>query len=509
MNLASLTLLSVLLSYCSASILRGGLNKNTSRHLKRSSSGDGGSTATIRNGDCEICSRNNKENKPSSLKIQYRSNGMNSYYQNSNKATCTAGTYPPATTISVDGFGDYDVNNGDTFVLNGNFGAETTFQIGDSNKSCMLHTSCSVPLVAGDQIGPFLILGSDDDELCSPKEEDTSCVICDKSNKVRPEFLTVRYHTDGSNSKYQSEDKASCRSGTYPDQSTITAEGQRFDVSDGEIFTLYPYDGRFDAETDIEWSNNDVKCNIHTSCSVPLVVGDRIGPFEILAGNDCKVSSSEVPSQTPSNQPSTQPSVMPSQIPSYLPSMSPSEIPSTRPSKFPSETPTEPPTVLPSDKPSMMQSLEPSHKPSEMPSQAPSASCLKAEVRKVTDGNTNKVVVDIDFSYEDKGPVASDWVGLYPCEDQNLTTPFSKEPAIWAYTCYNRNCRNEPTTKGVGSFTFDDATIPNFGSQGIYNELEDLIVADVPACYIALLNRIDGDSAPPYYNICVGNEITL
>mmetsp|Transcript_9601 Transcript_9601/g.14820 ORF Transcript_9601/g.14820 Transcript_9601/m.14820 type:complete len:487 (-) Transcript_9601:91-1551(-) len=485
MNFAYLTL-SLLLSSCSASI-RGSFNENHNRHLKHSGSSNDGGAVTVRDGDCEICSRNNKDNKPTSLMIQYSSNGVNSYYQNANKATCTEGTYPSSTTISVDGFGDFDVSDGDTFVLNGHFGAETTFEIEDSD-SCMFHTSCSVPLVAGDQIGPFLILGSD--EICSSggEEEDSECVICDESNKVRPEFLTVRYHADGANSKYQNENKASCRSGSYPNQSTITAEGQTFDVSDGEIFSLYPRGDRFDAETDFTWSDSNTECYIHTSCSVPLVVGDRIGPFEILAGNDCEISS-EIPSQTPS----------------AAPSMMPSEKPSTQPSGSPSGSPSVLPSFMPSDKPSSMPSSKPSSVPSDIPSQAPSDSCIEAEVRRLAG---NKVVVDIAFSYNDKGPVASDWVGLYPCEDENLTPPFSKEPAIWAYTCYNRNCRFEPFANGVRNFTFDDATVPNFGTQGIYNKLED-IIAEKPGCYVALLNRIDGDSPPPYYNICIGNEIEL
>merc|ERR1712232_1180975 len=49
---------------------------------------------------------------------------------------------------------------------------------------------------------------------------------------------------------------------------------------------------RFDAETYFEFVNTNEEedgrsCYIHTSCSVPLVQGDRIGPFEVLGGNEC------------------------------------------------------------------------------------------------------------------------------------------------------------------------------------------------------------------------------
>jgi len=144
----------------------------------------------------------------------------------------------------------------------------------------------------------------------------------------------------------------------------------------------------------------------------------------------------------------------------------------------PTESPTEPPTVI-------------------------SNSCLEARVNMV-DGEPT---VQIEFNYPDLEPLPSDWVGLYPCD---VEMPPAVEPTIWAYTCYDRICRQDPpdSATGVGNFVFEDDTVPSYGSMGIFKNLEQIIDTE-PGCYIAILNRIDGDSAPPYYGICVGNEIEL
>jgi len=114
-------------------------------------------------------------------------------------------------------------------------------------------------------------------------------------------------------------------------------------------------------------------------------------------------------------------------------------------------------------------------------------------------------VVDIDFHYPHLEPYASDWIGLYPCSDAYSVPPFNKEPKVWAYTCYDRMCRYDTDATPSGNITFDDETLPFFGSQGIYKKIRDL----EPGCYVVLLNRIEGLSAPPYYGICEGNEIMI
>jgi len=144
--------------------------------------------------------------------------------------------------------------------------------------------------------------------------------------------------------------------------------------------------------------------------------------------------------------------------------------------------------------------------------------CLTAEV--MCNDDNSVPAVKIEFNYPDLCPEAqetdedeciakpSDWIGLYPCDAAD--SGFAQEPAVWAYTCYDRACRMDPldTAKDSGVITFDDATIPAFSSQGAYGNLEQ-IIQTMPGCYVVLLNRIDGLSAPPYYNICEGNTIQL
>mmetsp|Transcript_30749 Transcript_30749/g.46621 ORF Transcript_30749/g.46621 Transcript_30749/m.46621 type:complete len:313 (-) Transcript_30749:67-1005(-) len=161
--------------------------------------------------------------------------------------------------------------------------------------------------------------------------------------------------------------------------------------------------------------------------------------------------------------------------------------------------------------------------------------CIEAAVRQVE----GRFVVDIRFNYigltinrdyvrncddrdradpdlcvngtiTDLTPLGNDWIGLYPCSDAN-TEPlaFNKEPKVWAYACYDENCHYDPGVGvGAGFVTFDDKTLPPFGNQGIHTTIDDL-VKNAPGCYVILLNRLDGYSPPPYYNICLGNNITL
>jgi hypothetical protein len=90
---------------------------------------------------------------------------------------------------------------------------------------------------------------------------------------------------------YQDSGKASCGAGRYPSSTRITVTNrndnkQSFDVTEGAVFKVL---GPFDASTEFSFSNGPGDCDFHTSCSVPLVAGDQIGPFKLLAGNECNV----------------------------------------------------------------------------------------------------------------------------------------------------------------------------------------------------------------------------
>jgi len=139
------------------------------------------------------------------------------------------------------------------------------------------------------------------------------------------------------------------------------------------------------------------------------------------------------------------------------------------------------------------------------PSPVPEPECLNAVVKYMA--GSSVPMVEIEFDYPDLKPLPSDWVGLYPCD----TDPLPRvEPTLWAYTCYSRVCRLDPSDSatGIGSFIFDDGTLAEYSRGGTSESLEQ-IVTEQPGCYRVLLNRIDGDSAPPYYGICEGNEIEL
>ena len=239
--------------------------------------------------ECDICFPEGSTGKvrPSSLTFEYNPIGLDSAYQPEDKASCTAGAYPASTEIMANGQ-TFTVEAGTTFTVEGDFEAELPFEFSaDTSSNCFIHASCSVPIVPGDQIGPFIVKG---DDSCVPTPPgECPCVICDSENKNRPESLTFKYHADGVDSEYQPEDKATCRAGLYPAATTITAVNkddvvQSWTVSDGDTFQM---DGPFNAETTFLFEADGEGCFIHTSCSVPLVAGDQIGPFEVLEGGEC------------------------------------------------------------------------------------------------------------------------------------------------------------------------------------------------------------------------------
>jgi hypothetical protein len=125
---------------------------------------------------CTICDQNNKI-KPSSLTLIYNPEGKNSAYQDGCKATCRAGTYPDnPIIIALDKKGNTlgafsNVSVGQSFTVDAPVGDSldsiTNFQISGWNNDaggddCFIHTSCSQPLVVGDQIGPFVVSAGND-----------------------------------------------------------------------------------------------------------------------------------------------------------------------------------------------------------------------------------------------------------------------------------------------------------------------------------------------------------
>lgn len=102
----------------------------------------------LQENQCEICSKENKDGKPTTLVLEYIPDGKNSQFQDESKASCRARMYPSSTSIEVDGDTFNNVAQGDriTLTTDDKFDANTEFDFGDGT-SCSIHTSCSVPLV--------------------------------------------------------------------------------------------------------------------------------------------------------------------------------------------------------------------------------------------------------------------------------------------------------------------------------------------------------------------------
>mmetsp|Transcript_29872 Transcript_29872/g.44153 ORF Transcript_29872/g.44153 Transcript_29872/m.44153 type:complete len:498 (+) Transcript_29872:107-1600(+) len=397
---------------------------------------------------CVICDKQNK-NKPVAMVLQYVADGANSAFQPSGKATCREQQYPSPALITVNG-DTYDVVDGDLIEIFPGGDAETDFHIVptgqavfDEDVECYIHTSCSVPIVVGDQIGPFLIMGNEDCE--APEEpECPPCQVCDTG---RPDSLTLKYHSEGKDSMYQPEDKASCRTDIYPNSASVTVEGATFNLDDGDIFTITPEYSSFSAETDFEFIGaSNLDCFIHTSCSVPLVPGDQIGPFEVIGDEDCP-------------QPKCINAV-----------------------------------VGTNDEGETAITVEFSY--SNLPEDRKWAQNCDAR--------------DENCPGFDLAPLKNDWIGFYPCDEKAKPIPYPVEPEFWSYTCYDQNCHRVPDSGPVSEATvvFEDQTLPLYGRQGIHTTIAELEAAG-GGCMVVLLNKYTGYSPAPYYNICEGNEIML
>jgi hypothetical protein len=139
---------------------------------------------------CCICYTESKK-RPDELYFIYKSAGKDSMYQ-PEKSTCTEGTYPSTgVTVTANGQTFRGLKDGDTFVVKGPFDANTDFvvQAPSFAYDCSIHTSCSQPLLAGDQFGPFLLTLPD---ICLAE-----CLVVDKAVYSCGDPITVSYDYDG------------------------------------------------------------------------------------------------------------------------------------------------------------------------------------------------------------------------------------------------------------------------------------------------------------------------
>eukprot|EP00545_Synedropsis_sp_CCMP1620_P005009 CAMPEP_0119007790 /NCGR_PEP_ID=MMETSP1176-20130426/3251_1 /TAXON_ID=265551 /ORGANISM="Synedropsis recta cf, Strain CCMP1620" /LENGTH=471 /DNA_ID=CAMNT_0006960007 /DNA_START=90 /DNA_END=1505 /DNA_ORIENTATION=+ len=258
--------------------------KNSGKNGGKSSGKNGGS-----NDPCSLCN----SGRPDSITLRYTIPAVDSpYHAGSHSEVCGASSeYPASNTVTIGG-SQMTINAGDTIILE-DPDTWTLFDF-ETGPDCRIHSSCSVPLIGDDQIGPWVVVPPA--ECTSPTLPD-DCLICDNNEgtKIKPPSLTFEYIGAGVNSVYQPEDKATCREGLYPENTLIKAYTKK-DVeiysgvhSTGDVFTITPGDSNteFSAETTFTFGGSD-DCFIHTSCSVPLVQNDQIGPFKVMAGNDCE-----------------------------------------------------------------------------------------------------------------------------------------------------------------------------------------------------------------------------
>jgi hypothetical protein len=312
-------------------------------------------------------------------------------------------------------------------------------------------------------------VNSGDNGGCTVSEDyDPLCAICDQCNKIRPSFLTFQYKAAGLNSEYQGEKFASCREGAYPEITNIKAYARKdptqiyYDgpISDGDVFTIAaPEGGKFEAETDFEitdWAGGS--CFIHTSCSVPLVQGDQIGPLIVMVGTGCEEPATVAPTPPPTSPP------------------------------------TEPPTAAPK--------------------------CIMTPKTNYDCGED--ITVTFDFAYPesieaDKGALVDDWIGIYPCVADGDAVPYLHSES-WLWTCAEfganfKSCNEVALSAGSVTFKSPMAAYNDNGPHtwpiAPYHTIADDLTSPINTCFKAVLLRFDGPSVPPYVKICESPEFTI
>ena len=129
----------------------------------------------------------------------------------------------------------------------------------------------------------------------APAPKASVCEICSKSNKQKPGSLTFQYTAGvGVNSNQQGTKAGGALTGSFPSSTTVAMNGQTIAAADGASFTVQ---GGFSAESTVAFGNGQTLF-FHTSCSVPLIKGDRYGPLTLLSGTDS--AGTTLPCGTPS-----------------------------------------------------------------------------------------------------------------------------------------------------------------------------------------------------------------
>ena len=181
-------------------------------------------------------------------------------------------------------------------------------QGGSLLQKLQIHTSCSAPLVPGEQFGALLLEsatwsnGATCDVNNSGSSGGSGGADCCDSNSGKPKSLTIQYNGLGcsASSTSQSTDKYSCSdSGGGPNNAQsvyIIASDQATggviffsgNVSLGGIFTATATSSTLPTNTYFRIFSSQggtllQSVKIHTSCSAPIVPGDQFGSLKLLA----------------------------------------------------------------------------------------------------------------------------------------------------------------------------------------------------------------------------------
>ena len=109
--------------------------------------------------------------------------------------------------------------------------------------------------------------------------------VCDAG---RPESLTFQYNPSATAISPNQNGKASVTGAVSATVSIMcdTADTVPFVVREGGLFVMTPQGGRFSAYTSCTLiGNGSQTATFHSSCSVPLEIGDNIGSFQLVGSN--------------------------------------------------------------------------------------------------------------------------------------------------------------------------------------------------------------------------------
>jgi len=178
--------------------------------------------------------------------------------------------------------------------------------------------------------------------------DDDECLICDKGGKQRINSITFRYDPDNAETSEYQGTRATCTENLdYPSDTTLRVGSQTFRLEEGEEFTVNSnsFQG---ANANFQFPR--FTCAIHTSCSVPLVTKDQIGPFLIVSAKGERDCDPVEPTPSPVN-PTPSPVHHYEADPTRRPTPNPTPDPTPRPTPNPTPDPTPRPTLPPTRRP--------------------------------------------------------------------------------------------------------------------------------------------------------------